>query len=204
MAKSADAKRTKILEAAKKRFAHYGLAKTTMAEIAQDLSFSKALLYYYFPDKNSLFAAVMEATIDELLEISTAKIKSAKTVQAAIDAFLETRLHIIKENYNVFEFTYSLRNDMPPDLECPMPAMFEREIEQVRSILEMGVENGELKPIDDVMTTAKILLISMLGMRLGILKEFKNLFFPPTKEEFDYILDLQRKLSKIFIDGLRK
>ncbi|MEI5984198.1 MULTISPECIES: TetR/AcrR family transcriptional regulator [Sphingobacterium] len=204
MAKSADAKRTKILEAAKKRFAHYGLAKTTMAEIAQDLSFSKALLYYYFPDKNSLFAAVMEATIDELLEISTAKIKSAKTVQHAIDAFLETRLHIIKENYNVFEFTYSLRNDMPPDLECAMPAMFEREIEQVRSILEMGVENGELKPIDDMMTTARILLISMLGMRLGILKEFKNLFFPPTKEEFDYILDLQRKLSKIFIDGLRK
>lgn len=203
MAKNADAKRIKILEAAKKRFAHYGLAKTTIAEIAQDLSFSKALLYYYFPDKNRLFAAVMELTIDELLEQSTISIEKAKTVQEAIDAFLETRLKIIKENYNVFEFSYSLRADMPPDLECVTPVLFEREIDQVRMILENGVATGELKPIDDIMVTAKILLISMLGMRLGILKEFKNLFFPPTKEEFDYILELQRKLSKIFVDGLR-
>ena len=51
MAKNADVKRQKILEAARRRFAHYGMAKTTMAEIAQDLSFSKALLYYYFQIK---------------------------------------------------------------------------------------------------------------------------------------------------------
>lgn len=133
-------------------------------------------------------------------------ISAVNLVEAGTLAILRDCLAFLSDfaNYNVFEFTYSLRNDMPPDLECAMPAMFEREIEQVRSILEMGVENGELKPIDDLMTTARILLISMLGMRLGILKEFKNLFFPPTKEEFDYILDLQRKLSKIFIDGLRK
>lgn len=202
MAKNADAKRLKILEAAKRRFAHYGLAKTTMAEIAQDLSFSKALLYYYFPDKNRLYAAVFEMTVDQMLEDSTGKISASTNVQEAMDAFLETRLKTIKENYNIFEFTYSLRNDLPIDLESVLSGMFDKEMGQVRAVLAAGVDKGELQ-VDDLELTAKILLISLLGMRVGILQEMKNMFLPPTKEEYEYILQLQRKLSTIFLNGLR-
>ncbi|WP_156306997.1 TetR/AcrR family transcriptional regulator [Sphingobacterium endophyticum] len=202
MAKNADAKRIKILEAAKRRFAHYGLAKTTMAEIAQDLSFSKALLYYYFPDKNRLYAAVFEMAVDEIINETTEKIRTSKDVTEAMEAFLSTRLTVIKENFNIFEFSYSLRNEMPVDIEAVLPSLFEKEIQQVSLILKKGVETKELV-VDDVELTAKILLISLLGMRIGILQEFKNLFLPPTKEEFDYILGLQKKLSHIFINGLR-
>lgn len=202
MAKNADAKRIKILEAAKRRFAHYGLAKTTMAEIAQDLSFSKALLYYYFPDKNRLYAAVFEMAVDEIINETTEKIRISKDVNEAMEAFLSTRLTVIKENFNIFEFSYSLRNEMPADIEAVLPSLFEKEIQQVSLILKKGVETKELV-VDDIELTAKILLISLLGMRIGILQEFKNLFLPPTKEEFDYILGLQKKLSHIFINGLR-
>ena len=48
-----DVKKEKILEAAHHRFLHFGYSKTTMNEIAGDLSMSKALLYYYFPEKAS-------------------------------------------------------------------------------------------------------------------------------------------------------
>jgi AcrR family transcriptional regulator len=48
-----DKKRDVIIEGAIKRFIHYGINKTTMNEIAEDLSVSKPSLYYYFPDKNS-------------------------------------------------------------------------------------------------------------------------------------------------------
>ena len=57
--------------------------------------------------------------------------------------------------------------------------------------------------MEDLPLTARIFMISILGMRIGVIKEFKNLFIPPTKEEFDYILSLQKKLAKIFINGLR-
>lgn len=202
MAKNADAKRVKILEAAKRRFAHYGLAKTTMAEIAQDLSFSKALLYYYFPDKNRLYAAVFEMAVDEIVNETTEKIAQSKSVNEAMEAFLCTRLRIIKDNFNLFEFSYSLRNEMPPDIEAILPSLFEKEIKQVCLILRKGVETKEID-VEEIEITAKILLISLLGMRIGILQEFKNLFLPPSKEEFDYILNLQKKLAKIFINGLR-
>ncbi len=202
MAKNADAKRVKILEAAKRRFAHYGLAKTTMAEIAQDLSFSKALLYYYFPDKNRLYAAVFEMAVDEIVNETTQKIAQSKSVNEAMEAFLCTRLRIIKDNFNLFEFSYSLRNEMPPDIEAILPSLFEKEIKQVCLVLRKGVETKEID-VEEIEITAKILLISLLGMRIGILQEFKNLFLPPSKEEFDYILNLQKKLAKIFINGLR-
>ncbi len=202
MAKNADVKRQKILEAARRRFAHYGMAKTTMAEIAQDLSFSKALLYYYFPDKNRLYAAVLEYTVDEMVTESNQRINEQKNIEDAVKVFLEVRLEIIKENYSIFEYTYSFRSDFPPDLEEACSSIFKKDIEQAQLILERGVANKEIV-VEDLPLTARIFMISILGMRIGVIKEFKNLFIPPTKEEFDYILSLQKKLAKIFINGLR-
>ena len=47
-----------IIEAARKRFAHYGFSKVTMEEIAADAEMGKASLYYYFPTKEELFSAL--------------------------------------------------------------------------------------------------------------------------------------------------
>jgi len=59
LAENKDEMREKILEAALKRFMHYGASKTTMNEIADDLRCSKASLYYYFSDKKALHNAVL-------------------------------------------------------------------------------------------------------------------------------------------------
>src|ERR1700761_1681757 len=63
-----DIKREKILDAAHERFLHYGYSKTTMNEIAGDISMSKALLYYYFPDKSELYVAVMRKLAFDYIE----------------------------------------------------------------------------------------------------------------------------------------
>src|SRR5690606_34499816 len=65
IAETKDEMRERILEAALKRFTHYGSAKTTMNEIADDLGCSKASLYYYFPDKKGLHKAVLMKIADD-------------------------------------------------------------------------------------------------------------------------------------------
>jgi TetR/AcrR family transcriptional repressor of mexJK operon len=55
-----------ILDAARKRFAHYGFSKVTMDEIASDVEMGKASLYYYFPTKEDLFRAVILQEQNEL------------------------------------------------------------------------------------------------------------------------------------------
>jgi len=198
---NADVKRIKILEVATRRFAHFGMAKTTMSEIAKDLNFSKALLYYYFPDKNSLYSAVFEYVIDKMIEEIEEVIDRGGNFEEIMMYSIDMRVKIINQYYNLFEYTMKMVKELPDELERVFKESYLREVEIIEKILQLGVDAQEIH-VDDLNETARILLYSLFGMRMGILKDMKNMLFP-TKEEFDHILSLQKKMMKIFLNGLR-
>ena len=198
---NADVKRIKILEAATRRFAHFGMAKTTMSEIAKDLNFSKALLYYYFPDKNSLYSAVFEYVIDKMIEDLEDVIGKGGDFEEMMMYSIDMRVKIINQYYNLFEYTMKMVKELPDELEQVFKESYLREVEIIEKILKIGIDAGEIL-VEDINETARILLYSLFGMRMGILKDMKNMLFP-TKEEFDHILSLQKKMMKIFLNGLR-
>jgi len=198
---NADVKRIKILEAATRRFAHFGMAKTTMSEIAKDLNFSKALLYYYFPDKNSLYSAVFEYVIDKMIEDIEDVISKGGDFEEIMMYSIDMRVKIINQYYNLFEYTMKMVKELPDELEQVFKESYLREVEIIEKILKIGIDAGEIQ-VEDINETARILLYSLFGMRMGILKDMKNMLFP-TKEEFDHILSLQKKMMKIFLNGLR-
>lgn len=199
---NADLKKLKILEAATRRFAHFGMAKTTMSEIAKDLSFSKALLYYYFPDKNALYSAVFEYVIDKMVSECEDMLTGTVDYEEAMMFVLDKRIQLINQYYNLFEYTVSIINELPQEIERVFKDCFLKEIELFGSILTIGIKQGQLQ-VDNVEETSKIFLYSLSGMRMGMLKDMKSIFLP-TKEEFDIILQLQKKMCKIFLNGLRK
>lgn len=202
MPKNVDVKRAKILEVAKKRFAHFGMAKTTMAEIAKDLSFSKALLYYYFPDKHHLYTAVLEDVIDGTIQKVDAFVTKTTHVEKAINYSIETRIEMLRENYNLFEYSSSLFMQNPGEMCKNLGPFFEREKEQIMRILEVGVNNGEIV-VDGLKDTAELLLFGFIGMRAGVLsREVSDCLFP-SPSEFDLILVKQQRLAHIFLRGLR-
>lgn len=201
MAVNADEKRSRIIEIAKRRFAHYGMAKTTMAEIAKDLSFSKALLYYYFPDKNSLYSAVLENLIEESLETTKEAIEKTSTVLEGIHTILEVNMDFKKKYFNLMEYTIVMRKELPAELEAILIRSFERQQKIVEQVFRRGIERGELKKVDTT-EAARIFLFGTIGMRISLLKDFKNDFIPD-KSEFDAILSMQKKLADIFVAGLK-
>lgn len=202
MANNADEKRIKILETAKRRFAHYGMAKTTMAEIAKDLSFSKALLYYYFPDKNSLYAAVVEHIIEESEAHVQQAINKTKTVLQGVLALLEISMDFKKKYFYLLEYTILMRKELPSELDEMIMCSFNSQQRDLESIFLRGIKNQELKEID-VEQTARIFIFGTFGMRLSVVKDFKNDFIPD-KSEFDAILAMQKKFAEIFVEGLKK
>lgn len=201
MPKNADEKRLKILETAKRRFAHYGMAKTTMAEIAKDLSFSKALLYYYFPDKNNLYAAVLEHVMEELEEDIAASVKGINSVSESIMIVLEKRMEFVKKYYYILEYTVLMRKDLSSELDQLLIDSFENQKEIIKSVFRRGIDRGELMDID-LEEISKIFLFSSMGMRLVVVKDLKSNFIPE-KEEFDTILTMQKKMAAVFIRGLK-
>lgn len=197
---NADKKRTQILEAATRRFAHFGLAKTTMAEIAQDLSFSKALLYYYFPDKNALYAAVLEHVINQSFDEMGGGVSTITDCYEAMMFILDKRIEFVTRYYNLLEYSISAVQQVPDVMACVLEDSKDKERNILATILQKGIDAGRLQ-VDDVKETAEILLFALVGMRFSILKDIKGVLFP-TKEEFDRILALQKKMAAIFLRGL--
>lgn len=199
---NADKKRTQILEAAKRRFAHFGLAKTTMAEIAQDLSFSKALLYYYFPDKNALYAAVLEHVINQSFEEMDTAVAAIADCYEAMMFTLDKRIEFVTRYYNLLEYSVSALQQVPDTMACVLEDSKDKERTILATILQKGIDTGQLQ-VDDVNEVADILLFALVGMRFSILKDVKGMLFP-TKEEFDRILTLQKKMATVFLNGLKR
>src|SRR4051812_16982800 len=54
-----------ILEAARKRFLHYGVSKTTMSDIAEDIQMAVGSLYLHFKNKEDIVLAIAEACRSE-------------------------------------------------------------------------------------------------------------------------------------------
>lgn len=197
-----DKKRTLIIEAATKRFAHFGIAKTTMTEIAKDLSLSKALLYYYFPDKISLYAAVLESIAKKMFTKIQQGLEDKQHCEESILYLIDMRLAYAMKYYNLFDQNLNPMSEIPDELSRVFQVITNLEIKIISDIFKIGNQQGEIT-VEAPSQIAEILLNAMMGMNFCVLKGKKSMFLP-TKEEFDEISKMQKKLAIIFLNGLKK
>ncbi len=67
MIRDADATRARLLAAARREFATFGIAGARVDRIAAEAASNKAQIYYYFGSKEQLFDAVFAAVADEVV-----------------------------------------------------------------------------------------------------------------------------------------
>ncbi len=188
-----DRKREVIIEAAIKRFAHFGLAKTTMTEIASDLSLSKALLYYYFPDKINLYAAVLDHLVKHIGEEIRLGLTPINNSVEALNFYLTQRHQFLKKYANVFE---SVRTtEIPQQLIEVLEKAKQTEIEQI----SLAVQKQQELSIDAT-EAAGLLFDAFIGMRIPVFHSKKTFQLDP--EIFESLLERQKKLGEIFLKGL--
>src|ERR1700742_1870103 len=142
-----DIKREKILEASYQRFLHYGYSKTTMNEIAGDLSMSKALLYYYFPDKSQLYVAVMKKVAGDYLKSLSDKVNTFADLKEAFIFQIDTQHHFIVTNYNFFDFFRLNEQNLPDVIWNIVDQVRESEMQLLVSAIKTETERGKIKPV---------------------------------------------------------
>jgi len=140
--------------------------------------------------------------IDKMVQDIREKINTCDDFEEIMMYTIDKRVELINQYYNLFEYTINMVKELPEELERVFKESYVREVDLFAEILEIGVETDKIE-VEDVEETARILLYSLFGMRMGILKDMKNMLFP-TKDEFDVILSLQKKMMQIFLRGLRK
>jgi AcrR family transcriptional regulator len=189
-----------IIEAARKRFGLYGLQKTTMREIASDMNISKGLLYYYFPDKEDLYKAVIEKEQDEFIHLITEKIKLIDDPVEMLREYVKVRLDYFREVLNWNRFNYEEFKGLKPIMSNVWKQFHARETEIIRDMLLKGKEKGTFK-IDNTDETAVLFLDILKGLRATLMS--KKEFFYLEEVEYEMLVKKINMFTTIFINGLR-
>jgi len=198
-----DKKRELIIEGAIKRFIHYGINKTTMNEIAEDLSVSKPSLYYYFPDKTSLILGVVEKVFNDYYDLLNKDHKSGSDLQSMLLNIIEIK-HRFFLRYYMLHLSYGNPDSSLSSAE--LKSYLEKTVEKNRKfhqrLFEQAILNKEIAPQDNISKIAELYLSSQSGLTsLCIMHGNKELF--PGKKELKLMKEKQINLSKIFIKGLK-
>src|ERR1700716_3708756 len=146
------ASRAAILRAAAEEFAEHGIAGARTETIAREARVNKALLYYYFKDKETLYGAVFDNAFSGL----------KTTVFGVLDSDLPPREKIMAYVGTYFDFIAS--NQIYPKLmqremmrarageskhiDRLVKTYFQPIYRRVEELLRKGIEEGEFRKVD--------------------------------------------------------
>lgn len=144
--------RAAILRAAVEEFAEHGIAGARTDAIAREARVNKALLYYYFKDKETLYGAVLDDVFSGL--------KAA--VFGVLESDLPPREKILAYAGAYFDFVASHRthprlmqremmrakDGASPHIERITKNYFEPIFAGVRQLLEKGIADGDFRAVD--------------------------------------------------------
>jgi AcrR family transcriptional regulator len=144
--------RAAILQAAAREFAAHGIAGARTDAIARQAKVNKALIYYYFKDKETLYGAVLDNAFSGL----------KSTVLRVLDSEQPTREKFLTYVGAYFDFV-AANQDYPKLMQREMmraregqSAHIEKVIKnyiqpiymRVGELLREGIAEGEFRPVD--------------------------------------------------------
>lgn len=184
--KTHDDKAESIIEIAQKRFGLYGIEKTSMREIAGDLRISKGLLYYYFPDKESIYKAVIEKEQAEFMKKLKTEIEDINDPAECLRKYVSTRLLYFKKLLNLSRLRSESFSDLRPRIAECMKNFKEMDRNIVKEILEKGKKKKIFK-VHNIPETASLFMDLLRGLRLTVLRDKKILVIDePEYSELSY------------------
>jgi AcrR family transcriptional regulator len=179
-------KREKILLAAQRLFARFGLRKTSVEEIIRLTKIAKGTFYKYFPDKEALFREVVEKESSSLVSTIREAVAQASTSQEKMRAYLIAKARKIAELTNLYQVTREKIDDYWPQIEGVREKYLAEEQKIVREVLINGVDTGELD-IANPELTAFAIFIAVKGLESSWMMETSPL---ELEEGVDLLLNI--------------
>ncbi|MGN6517097.1 MAG: TetR/AcrR family transcriptional regulator [Rhizomicrobium sp.] len=186
---SKDTVRDKIVEAAKKRFSHFGYGKTTMAEIATDCGMSPGNLYRFFPGKLDIAEAIAsedyEAHLAQARKIALAQGRSApERLRDLLFAELRRTYHKLEKDPRVLEMATQIGHERPQFINW----MLANERKILVELMEEAERRGEMVPPGNREEIAEMIQSATMKFRYPQL--WSKLTLPKLERELDGVLNL--------------
>lgn len=146
-----------ILEAASKRFLHYGFGKTTMSEIAGDCNMSTGNLYRYFPSKLDIAEAfVRQLRGEQIMRLREVVGRPGLSTPEKLRTFFKTKLKLVFDRFHNRPKAYELSQEILRERPSFADEWESAEALVLCEILEGGELSGDFAVCNRV-RTARIL-----------------------------------------------
>ena len=186
-------KKDRILDVAEKLFAHFGIKKTTMDEIAEKARMGKSTMYYYFKSKEEIFAEVIRRDSQIFkLELNQAIAKGI-TPQQKISNYVLARMKQLKALRNYYSTLTEEYIEHYTFVDVIRKDFNDFEFNTLTILFEEGV-NQDIFSIDSVKTTARNFAFFLKGLEYAVFTK---------KEDFDIEKENNQMLTILF-KGIEK
>jgi AcrR family transcriptional regulator len=177
-------RRQQIMEAALACFARNGYHLTTMDDIAEQLPFSKGLLYYYFKTKRDLFLAILDDWMARAMAEWGKLLQPDAPAAEQLGACLAYGMQLLTQSAELsrveFEFYGELGRD--PTISEAYRSLFATFRAEFQALLETGITRGELRPVNTD-AVAAVLLAIYEGLALQAVTEPEAFNWPTIAQE---------------------
>jgi TetR/AcrR family transcriptional regulator len=153
-ARDPEATKAQILNAAEEEFARHGLSGARMEAIAAGTGVTKAMIYYYFENKEQLYQAVLQRPANELLDA----IKQLPLDELAPEKALEmlVRGAIAHEASHPYQQMILFQEASQNRGKYFAKADWQAPFAYLLKILERGMADGTFRPVDPWLTAINI------------------------------------------------
>jgi AcrR family transcriptional regulator len=183
--------RMRILDNATRLFVAGGYAAISMREIAEAVGVSKAGLYYHFKDKEDLFIALLIDNLENVGHIVSSASQSASDSRTRLRNMTTWIFEQPPQQRAVIRLASQEMGNINPLTRSAFNTLYhEKFIGQIETILQEGINKGELLPNPPEVTC---------WILLGMMYPF---FYPdPSRGEIPASL-IADQILQVFFDGL--
>lgn len=146
-----DQSRAAILQAALCEFAQQGMAGARTDAIARAAKVNKALIYYYFKDKETLYGAALDHAFSDLGEHMMAVLNRDLPPREKVLTYVGTYFDFIashKFNRNLVQMEMMRAGHGSPHLKRIAKRYFQPLYRRLSEVIRQGIAVGEFRPIN--------------------------------------------------------
>ena len=143
--RSGEETRAAILAAAERHFAERGFEAARLEDIAADVGIRRAAIFYHFPDKHELYAAVL----DEVLGSVAPALPTGGSTEERLEAAMRAWIDYVAERPTLARLILREAASAQPGVSSPLARAGGPLVDWLRELIDEGVAEGELEPLID-------------------------------------------------------
>ena len=169
-----------IIDAARELFTIYGFTKTTMTDIAGRLNMSKASLYYYFKDKETIFNALRERELEQFTEEINKITGNSNDAKSKLLEYTKKEIKLLQKLLTLRNLVSDNSLETKPLSSSSLKDFNLKERNFVKDILQKGILLNEFKAfnIDEYTELYLVVLEGLRNVFLSTSEKYGNRSIP--------------------------